>query len=215
MSPIPADAVVLAGEGWAVSGLLGEVAPRDSAVLLDGIPFPPVLVVALGYAGESALRVPRGFGALIPRGEGYRSLGVLWDTHLFPGRSANGHVLVRAMLGGATDTEAGDLSNEEAVAVASQDVGRLLGLQEAPIFSQVVRWPRAIPQYELGHLARVRAVEEELQRQEGELPGLYLAGNYLHGVAFGKAASTGWDAGARAALDLALRPGHSPSTPNG
>jgi len=65
----------------------------------------------------------------------------------------------------------------------------------------VVRWPRAIPQYELGHLERVARIERELDA----LPGLFMAGNALHGVAFGKAAAAGARAGKAAAEYVARR----------
>ena len=48
-------------------------------------------------------------------------------------------------------------------------------------------WSKAIPQYELGHGAKVVKIEAELTRT----PGLYLAGNALYGPSFGKAAARG------------------------
>ena len=95
-----------------------------------------------------------------------------------------------------------DLSDDELVDVARADLARLFGLTGAdaePVFREVVRWPRAIPQYELGHLARVARVEHGLAAVTADRPGLFLAGNYLHGVAFSKAAVSGLTAGEAAA----------------
>jgi protoporphyrinogen/coproporphyrinogen III oxidase len=191
---VAADAVVLACEAWAAAELVTRLAPGLAAELA-AIAYPPVTVVALGFTGEAAQRVPRGFGVLVPRGEGYRVLGVLWDSHVFPGRSPAGSVLVRAMLGGAVDPEAGLADEADAVAWTRADLRRLLGIEAPPIFTHVHRWRRAIPQYELGHRDRVLRIEAEAARQ----PGLYLAGNALHGVAFGKAAAAGLAAGEAAA----------------
>lgn len=190
-----ADAVVLAGEAWSMAPLVRPFAP-GLADRLDGIDYPPVSVVALGFGAGALARVPRGFGVLIPRGEGYRTLGVLWDSYLYPGRAPERHLLMRVMIGGAADREAGGLDEDGATALAEREVARLFGLDEPPVFRRAVRWPRAIPQYELGHLERVAAIERERQR----LPGLFLASNYLHGIAFGKAASAGVAAG-EAAVD--------------
>jgi oxygen-dependent protoporphyrinogen oxidase len=58
-----------------------------------------------------------------------------------------------------------------------------------------VRWTRAIPQYAVGHPRVVEQVDEGIAR----LPGLSIAGNALHGVAFAKAATEGWRRGEAAA----------------
>ena len=80
------DAVALAGEAWHMAPLLRGPVP-EVARELEALDAPGLSVVALGYGAEALARAPRGFGALIQREEGFRILGVLWDTHLFPGRS--------------------------------------------------------------------------------------------------------------------------------
>jgi oxygen-dependent protoporphyrinogen oxidase len=170
--------------------------------VLGQIAYPPVAVVALGFDAVSAARVPRGFGVLIPRGQGYRALGVLWDSYIFPGRSPDGTVLVRAMLGGAVDPEVGAIDSDTLVELTLDELRRLLSIDAPPRFVHVHRWPQAIPQYELGHGDRVRRIEAELVRQ----PGLFLAGNALHGIAFAKAAAAGLAAG-EAAAAFVLRDG--------
>lgn len=196
-----ADAVILAGEPWAMAALVRERAP-DLARQLDAIPCPPVTVVALGYGPEGLARVPPGFGVLIPRAEGFRILGCLWDTHIFPGRSPQGALLLRVMLGGSVDPEAALLPNSRLLALVRDDLKRLMGLDMAPVYQNIVRWDRAIPQYELGHLDRVAAVEREIK----SLPGLFIAGNALYGIAFSKAVATGIARGREAAHWLAGEP---------
>ena len=195
---IHADAVILAGESFAAGALLRTFAPQ-AARELNAIQTPPIAVVGLGYGPAALAAAPKGFGALIQRGQGLRILGVLWDTHLFPQRSPDGSLLMRCLLGGATDPVAGALSDDELVSIARADLARLFrltGPAAEPSFQEVVRWPRAIPQYELGHLARVARIREHL----GKAPsGLFLAGNYLDGVAFTKAAKSGHQAGLAAA----------------
>lgn len=195
---LDADAVVFAGEPWAMADVVRAEMP-GLARPLDAIACPPVAVVALGFGPAARAHVPKGFGVLIPRGEGYRILGCLWDTFLFPGRSPGDDVLVRAMLGGAVDPAAGALGEEDLVHIVREDLRRLMGLELEPHFRKVVVWPRAIPQYELGHRERVAAVEAALASK----PGLFMAGNALHGIAFGKAAVAGLRAGEAAARFLA------------
>jgi len=184
--PLPADAVILAGEAWAMAPVLQEAVP-EAATNLATIPCPPVIVVALGFGPDALAKVPRGFGALIARTEGYRILGCLWDTHLFAGRSPDGKLLLRVMLGGSVDAPVADLDDAAIMETVLDDLKRLLAIEEKPLLEKVIRWQRAIPQYELGHLERARVIEDSLAR----LPGLYMAGNALHGVAFTKAATLG------------------------
>lgn len=192
---IPADTVVLSGEAWSMADLVREHAP-DLAAPLDTITYPHVSVVALGFGPEALAQVPNGFGVLIPRGEGYRILGVLWDSRFFPGRSPDeNHLLMRIMVGGAVDDGARDLDEDALVALVREEVTRLFGLTVTPVYTRVARWDRAIPQYELGHLERVAAIDTALARR----PGLLFAGNALHGIAFGKAAAAGVAAGKEAA----------------
>jgi oxygen-dependent protoporphyrinogen oxidase len=196
--PIPADAVVAAGEAFANAELIAAVAP-DAAAALREIETPPVAVVALGYPPAAAAAFPTGFGVLIARDQGYRILGCIWDSQLFPGRSPDGHLLVRAMLGGAVDPEAVALDDDALLELVTGELARIFKIGAAPVFSHIARWPRAIPQYDLGHVARVRRIENEVRR----VPGLFLAGNALHGVAFAKSAVTGILAGSDAAMWLA------------
>ncbi|MCB9915206.1 MAG: protoporphyrinogen oxidase [Planctomycetes bacterium] len=199
---LPFDAVVLAGEAWHMAPLCAAAAP-SVADELAALTAPGLAVVALGYGPADLARTPRGFGALIQREEGFRILGVLWDTHLFPERSPADHVLVRCMIGGATDPEGARLSEDELVRTAAADLARLLGYSATPVFHEVVRWERAIPQYELGHLARVARIDAALATLRDARPGLHLGGNARTGVAFGKAARQGWDAGRAAVEELA------------
>ena len=198
---LPADAVIVAAEPWAAAAMLRETAPR-AALRLDEIPCPAVAVVALGYGAEGLARVPRGFGVLIPRGEGYRILGVLWDTHLFAGRSPEGRLLVRAMLGGGVDSAIGELDESAIGRIAREEVARLFGLSDPPVYERTTLWKRAIPQYELGHLERLAAIDRELAAH----PGLFLAGNGYLGVSFAKSGGSGLARGREAVRFLAAAP---------
>jgi len=199
---LAADAVVLSCDVPASANLLDPLAPAAAAEL-SAISMPGLAVVGLGFSDPVATRrLPVGFGTLIPRGEGYRSLGVLFDTHLFPGRSPEGKLLARLMIGGATDPEAVSLSDGELLGIAIDDLKRLYGLKAAPESYEIARWPAAIPQYELGHLERVSRIERALNQLRAHAPGLHLAGCHAKGVAFAKSAAEGWRVGEVAANEL-------------
>lgn len=198
--PIAADAVILATEPW-MSALLLAPWHEGAARALERIPCPPVAVVALGFGPSARAKVPDGFGVLIARGEGFRMLGNLWETSLYPGRGPEGGILIRAMFGGAVDPSIGDDSDAAMLALARDEVRRLYGLHDEPVFTQVVRVPRAIPQYEVGHRERVSTVEGAL----ASLSGLAMTGFGLRGVAFADAASDGVRTGERVAASLGAR----------
>ena len=194
---IPADALILACEGWQAASILEDVAPELARPLRE-VSYPPVYVVALGYGPEARAAIPEGFGLLIPRDAGYRSLGVTCDGYLFP-RGSESRLLVRVLLGGTFDPDIATLDPEEVMALAENDVAKLYGLSVAPLYRRARLWSKAIPQYELGHGVKVVKIEAELTRT----PGLYLAGNALYGPSFGKAAARGAACGREAIAFLA------------
>jgi oxygen-dependent protoporphyrinogen oxidase len=195
---ITTDAIVVAAPPAASATLLRNQHPVLASEL-DGIYCPPVAVVALGYGPGDWDSVPPGFGVLVARGEGFRMLGNLWDTHLYSGRSPAGHLLIRAMYGGGIDPDAAALPTAELVDLARSEVARLYGLHAAPCFEEAVHWAHAIPQYELGHPERVRRIEHAV----ADLPGIFLTGSGLRGVAFPAAAADGVRTGEAAARWLA------------
>jgi oxygen-dependent protoporphyrinogen oxidase len=138
-------------------------------------------VVCLGYDERAVAAAPGpldGFGFLIPRGEGPRILGALWDSSIYPGRAPEGRVLIRAMIGGACDVEAAALADDALVATVRRDLAQTMALSLEPAFVRIYRHPLGIPQYTVGHLHRLEQIDELL----GQHPGLFVAGNAYRGV---------------------------------
>jgi oxygen-dependent protoporphyrinogen oxidase len=194
-SPRLVLAVPPAEAGKLLAGLDAEL-----GVQLGRIPMAPVAVVHMGYPA-GARQVPDGFGFLAPRGEGVRSLGVLFPSRLFEGRAPEGGDLLAGFVGGVLDPAALDLEDEALLAVVRSDLVKLIGLETAPAFVRICRYPHAIPQLTLGHTDRMTNIEARL----GRLPGVALAGNYLRGVGMKDAVISGFEAAAR--IQAAGRPG--------
>jgi oxygen-dependent protoporphyrinogen oxidase len=177
---IEADAVVLAGPASESADLLRSFEP-EAARLLNGIQTAPLAVVCLGYeaAALTADRGPLdGFGFLVPRGEGPRILGALWESSIYAGRAPAGKALLRVMIGGATDRDAVDLDDGELVGIVRNDLRRTMGIRVIPEFVHVFRHRRGIAQYTIGHAARLARIESRLRNH----PGLFLAGNSYRGI---------------------------------
>jgi oxygen-dependent protoporphyrinogen oxidase len=170
-----------------LAALDGRLAP-----FLRAIPMAPVAVVHMGLR-QRAPKVPDGFGFLAPRGEGVRSLGVLFPSRLFDARAPQGGDLFSGFVGGTLDAEALSLGDEALLEIVRGDLSRLVGREISPDFVRVSRVPQAIPQCTLGHLERLAGIRERLARQ----PGLALAGNYLRGVGMKDAVGSGFEAAAQ------------------
>jgi oxygen-dependent protoporphyrinogen oxidase len=151
------DSLVIATEPWYAATLLHTV-DGELAEALAGIPSTPVVAVALGFRESEIGGSPAGFGFLVPRGEGVRILGCLWSSSTFPNRAPQGNVLLRALLGGMMDQQAVNLGDEDLLDVVFDDLKKSMGITATPELVRIFRYPRAIPQYTLGHLARLDAV---------------------------------------------------------
>jgi oxygen-dependent protoporphyrinogen oxidase len=108
-------------------------------------------------------------------------LGTVWNSSLFPGRAPEGHALLTSFVGGATNPGAVQLSADQLVAQVHREITPLMHLHKEPVFSNVTIWPRALPQYNLGHTLRLAAID----KCRAAYPGLYFVGNYLNGPAIG------------------------------
>jgi len=176
-APLDVAGVVLACPSWFAAGTV-ESADRELARALAAIPSASVTVLHLGFE-ESELPAPlAGFGYLVPRGEGPRILGTLWSSSIFPMRAPAGKALLTVMIGGAHDPEAVTLPDERLLDLVRSDLKATMGIDAAPRFVRIFRHTRGIPQYTLGHEARMRTIEARLR----EHPGLLVCGNSYRGI---------------------------------
>ncbi|HEX4545978.1 MAG TPA: protoporphyrinogen oxidase [Candidatus Acidoferrum sp.] len=178
--PVQAKSVIFATPTDVTGTLLSQI---DSSFesLLTSVEYAAVAVVSLGYRRSDVGRSLDGFGFLAPRSAGLRILGTVWNSSLFPGRAPDGHALLTTFVGGATDPSAAKLQREELLNLVHREIAPLLSIKNAPAFSNVAIWPRALPQYNLGHGDRLASIAKNLAR----FPGIFLAGNYLRGPAIG------------------------------
>ncbi len=172
-----AQNVVVACPAYTAAALLADAAP-EAAAALGAIPYSGLAVVCAGYPRGQVAHPLDGFGFLVPRDGSLRILGCLWTASIFPHQAPENGVLLRTMLGGATDPEVLSLTDAELVSLVSRELSPLLGITGTPERLRVFRHPLGIPQYTLGHGGRLAALE----RCEAEHPGLVFAGNAYRGV---------------------------------
>lgn len=176
-TPWLADAVVVTAPAPVQAQLLGNLDPGFVSEL-NAITYNHIVVVALGYRDCDAPQFD-GFGYITPQNTRRDVLGVQWCSSIFPGRAPPGHVLWRALLGGVRRSDLVERSDEALIGMVQDEMKTILDVTGAPVFSRVVRRPRAIPQYVLGHRARV----DRLKSLASLFPGLFLGGNSYHGIA--------------------------------
>ncbi|MBW6454370.1 MAG: protoporphyrinogen oxidase, partial [Trueperaceae bacterium] len=175
---VAADAVALAVPAYVAAELLAPSAP-EAAAALDAIRYADVAVVALAFDRVDVPTVLDAAGVLVPRGQGVRALEVQWTSAVFPQQAPPGKVTLRVVAGGTLDPGFVTLADDDLLASVRRDLERTMGIVAEPEAVRIVRWPRGIPQFTLGHTARVEAAR---RAAAARWPRLALAGSYLSGV---------------------------------
>lgn len=155
-------------------GTLGE---RPFASL-DTIEHPPVASLFLGFRRDDVAHPLDGFGLLVPQVEQRSVLGVLFSASLFPGRAPVGHTALTVMVGGTRQPEIARLPADELLQRVLPDLRGLLGVRGAPVFQRHNAWPRAIPQYNLGHQVHL----DTIAAAERAHRGLFVGGQARDGI---------------------------------
>jgi oxygen-dependent protoporphyrinogen oxidase len=175
---LAADALVLATPAHTAATLL---APLDAplAQLLAGIDYASSATVTLGYrAADLPPEALRGFGFVVPAAEGRPLLACTYASRKFPHRAPAGHELLRGFVGGALRPDLPALDDVTLIRTVRGELRALLGIDATPELTRVHRYPRAMPQYAVGHLVQVAAIDVRV----AAFPGLALAGGAYRGV---------------------------------
>ncbi|MGE3889555.1 MAG: protoporphyrinogen oxidase [Vicinamibacterales bacterium] len=183
---LEADHVVLTVAARVAAPLLGDLAPV-LASSLEGVGYAGIAVVALGYDVADVPRALDGYGYLVTRPEQMATLGVVWESSLFPGRAPAGKALLRVMLGGSRRPDLVDMPDARKVEVARQELSRVMGITAVPRHVSVFTWPGAIAQYTVGHQERRASIMDRLRLH----PGLAVCGTSYDGVSFNHAVKSG------------------------
>ena len=192
---LDADRVIVATESHAAARMLRYVDPT-LATLLAEIPYASSATVTLGYRRADVAHPLDGFGFVVPHAQKRALLACTFSSVKYAGRAPEGDVLLRAFVGGALNEAVLELDDAPLVMRARAELREALGITAAPALARVFRWPKAMPQYHVGHLARVETIE----RRAGALPGLDLAGGAYRGVGIADCVRSG-EAAAERALD--------------
>lgn len=195
---LPADAVILTTPAFVAADLVAPFQPDLSAELRQ-IRYVTTATVSLAYKRADIGAALDGFGLLIPASE-HRSVNACTMTSIkFAQRAPDDYTLLRVFLGGSRNPAVVERDDPAILALVRDELATLFGITVEPVFTRIYRWPRANPQYDLGHLERVAAIERRCP------PSLYLAGCAYRGVGIPDCVAQGRTAAERLVAELRSR----------
>jgi oxygen-dependent protoporphyrinogen oxidase len=185
------SAVILCTPAHSVAGMNIDDVPQQDLKTLGEVYYPPIARVALGFPRDRIAHALDGFGVLIPSKEHMNTLGILFLSSLFPNRAPDGCALLTAFLGGSRGLDVRGMTDAGLIDLALTDMKKLLGVSGSPVFSDVLRVPLSIPQYNVGY----GEVKSAIGNIEARAKGIFVASSYSQGISVadcivgGKAAS--------------------------
>jgi protoporphyrinogen/coproporphyrinogen III oxidase len=199
--PIRARTVVVASPAFGAAAMLRGVDP-DLASACAAVPYASTATVALAFERSAVKHPLTGSGYVVPRAENPAILAASWLSSKWPNRAPQGKVLMRTFIGGARDPRALDQPDTELVNLSLDAMTPILGITAPPLFTRVYRWNRANAQHDVGHLARMQAIERALAKR----PGLFVTGSGFRGVGIPDCIADGRATGKAVAEFLATAP---------
>ena len=172
---LQAGAVVLAVPTFIAALLLADLAP-DAAAGLRQIRYVSTGTISLAYRREEIDHPLDGFGVVIPRSEARPINAITWTSTKFDRRAPNGYALLRVFFGGSRSPQMMERSDEEIVQIARGELRAILDIDAEPVLHRIYRMRNATPQYDVGHLERVAAIEAALP------PTLHVTGSPYRGI---------------------------------
>lgn len=172
---ITAEQVILATPAFVSADLLRPLTSQ-AADLLAGIRYVSTGTISFGFRRDELKHPLNGFGIVIPRSEQRPINAITWSSTKFDHRAPTDHALIRVFFGGSRNPDMVERSDEDLVAIARRELHALMGVDATPLFHRLFRWHNATPQYDVGHLSRVGAIEAALPS------GIHVTGSPYRGI---------------------------------
>jgi len=172
-----ADDVILATPAYVSAKLLEPLHPQVSS-LLNQIPYCSTATISLAFPEHEVKKAIQGFGFVVPRIEGRSLIAATWTSLKWPHRAKPEHVLIRCYVGGKGREAILEVSDAAMVTYVREQLREIVGISCEPLFTEVYRWDRAMPQYVCGHSKRL----QEIRSVMNDLPGIHLTGAAFEGL---------------------------------
>jgi protoporphyrinogen/coproporphyrinogen III oxidase len=172
---VAARAVVLATPSFVAAELVRPLAP-GAADRLAGIRYVSTGTISVGFRAADAPNPLAGYGLVVPASARRPINAITLSSVKFEQRAPEGYLLLRAFFGGSRSPQSMELDDATLLATVRAELAELLGIRAEPLFHRIYRWRRSNPQYDVGHLERLEAIEAALPA------GLYVTGSAYRGV---------------------------------
>lgn len=176
-SELAVAGVLLATPAPVSADLVAGLSSQLAATLRE-IPYVSSTTISMAFNNRDVVGNQGGRGFVIPRVEGRSLTAITWTSNKFAGRVPEGVALLRGFVGRAGQEENAHLPEDELIDLVRHELAAITGITADPILSRIYRWPKAMPQYNLGHQARLEAIDQRLT----DLPNLALTGSAYRGV---------------------------------
>ena len=193
--PMDFDAVIVTLPTYAAANILQDAVSAELLKSLNAIQYASSAIVVSGHHVADFEHPLDAFGLVVPAIEQRKILAVSFSSRKFPGRAPEGQILLRTFVGGAMQPELLANDNDMIQEFVNAELRSIFGMKADPMFSEVITYKNAMPQYHVGHLDRVAAIESLVKKHTG----LYLAGSAYHGVGIPDSIASGQTAADRIA----------------
>jgi oxygen-dependent protoporphyrinogen oxidase len=182
------DHLIYAGTAWGIHRMDFENFAHFPPNLLADLTHAPVFSVTLGYMKNQIHHPLDGFGVLVPEVEKMNILGCLFTSSIFPNRAPKNGATLTTFIGGMRQPELVNLDEASLLKLVKSDLNSLLGVSGDPLFTDITRWEKAIPQYEVGfgkHLDTMLEIERHNE-------GFHFLGNFKNGISLDASIRFAW-----------------------
>ncbi len=174
---IDASSVIITIPAYHAATLLKDI---DESLYeeLSSIEYASSAVVILAYKKEHITHDLNGFGFVVPDTEDSNLIACSYSSNKFDGRAPDDSVILRAFVGGILKPGILNLDDDKIIEKVQNELSEVLGIKSAPEFTMIERYPDAMPQYNIGHISKVEAINKKVSGYKG----LQIAGNTYTGV---------------------------------
>ncbi|MDP6388137.1 MAG: protoporphyrinogen oxidase [Candidatus Pacebacteria bacterium] len=181
------DSVVIATPSYVSAALIKGIDSSLSNTLSE-IPYVSTATVSLAYSASDVDHIRKGFGFIVPRIAKRTIMAATYTSNKFSYRAPEGSMLLRCFVGGAQNEDLVFLHDKEMEKMVRNELKEIAGITATPIFTKIFRWEKAMPQYVIGHLDRVKKIQELSAKH----PGLYLTGSAYNGIGISDCITTSY-----------------------
>lgn len=186
--PMKFDAVIVTLPTHAAARILSSAISPELHAALQAIEYASSAIVVSGHQLSDFDHPMDAFGLVVPAIERRKILAVSFSSRKFPERAPEGQILLRTFVGGAMQPELLNNDDDTIAGFVNDELRSIFGMATDPMFSEVIRYNNAMPQYHVGHLDRVARIDSLLKN----IPGLHLAGSAYTGVGIPDSIASGW-----------------------